>query len=276
MTPDFLYNYRWAEILNKDPDTQIAMLEARDRELEQYFLFGGRCPLELPFRWSQIMPGVAAGEQWAIQALEENDRAVEAMFGECNCGSGFTLTFERAELSIYECYGQWDGAAAAGFTTLTLESIEMNLTFAENDVAFIDLGFEDLTHGSFTNYGEGNYDPTFPYTSPSRTDIRNYGGHVNLTQADIGPRGGLRDISDPFYHPMSYFASYPYLDLASGPVTITVDPYTTFYADVLPDTGHIPPYDTYPDNENPALVGWSGTIAFHFAEAGSNIAIPLT
>lgn len=82
----FEYPYRWQQILiQTDVSTQIQMLEERDRALEDFFYRGGKCPLELPFRWDQIWPGVAAGEAWAVACAEENDRAIEALFANCSC-----------------------------------------------------------------------------------------------------------------------------------------------------------------------------------------------
>lgn len=81
----FEYPFRWQQIFGKDEASQIAMLEERDRSIEQFFHLGGSCPLELPYRWDQIWPALLLGEDWAIACAEENDRVIEGLFSACDC-----------------------------------------------------------------------------------------------------------------------------------------------------------------------------------------------
>lgn len=83
---DFEYQYRWSQILGSPLDEQITMLEADMQALEQAVTDSGGCRLEFPYRWSQFWEGLLAGEPWAIACAEENDRAMEARFGQCTCG----------------------------------------------------------------------------------------------------------------------------------------------------------------------------------------------
>lgn len=85
---EFNYTYRWFQILNEDEAVQIALLDARDQALEQAIIDSGGCVLELPYRWSQLVSGMARGEAWAFDCAEDNDRVIEDRFSSCSCASG--------------------------------------------------------------------------------------------------------------------------------------------------------------------------------------------
>jgi hypothetical protein len=87
---NFEYPYRWDQILDRDLATQISMLEMRDSALESAINGVGGCTVELPFRWTQILPGMLENETYSYMLAEENDRVLESRFGGCSCATGIT------------------------------------------------------------------------------------------------------------------------------------------------------------------------------------------
>lgn len=280
------YPTRWSQLVGLNEADQVALLEERDRSLEQFFFMNGSCPIEMPYRWDQVLPGLIRGESWATACLEENDRTVESIFDTCTCG-GLNVVFrtpvgDEGVPPNYETTGFWGDAESMGYTELTLTRITMDMRFYPTDVCYA-FGriLSDFEPTSICQWGEGSYGTT-GIGLPVRADVLNLpdgaSSILSLDETNAGPYPALRSPLDPYFHPLTDFITGRCYDLLSGPQSMTVDSSFGLFVDLLPDYGNIPGFpdpDNGPTGMDNSILAPQGNITFHFAEEGDEQVIVL-
>lgn len=174
----FQYPFRWSQVFEASSiDEQISLLESRDNTLELFIHLGGGCALDLPYRWAQLWPGLLAGEEWAIACAEENDRAIESLFGGCSCCSS-TFSFEASGF-VGGGFGY-----ATGFTAISALGANAFVSVTYDDL-ILEVGFDNVTLTIEDLGGEGSILATTVLTPGAASVI--FPASVNDSGLTFGP-----------------------------------------------------------------------------------------